>query len=118
MSFANWKIGTRLGAGFTVVLVSLVGIMLLSLNSMSRMGANTHDIVADKNLKMATVSTMAGDVRDMTLAITNMVGVPGFAAMKLHSGKLTTALGHYDQAHDTYAKLVSSNEEKALLATT
>jgi methyl-accepting chemotaxis protein len=118
MSFANWKIGTRLGAGFAVVLVSLVGIMLLSLNSMSRMSANTHDIVADKNIKMATVSVMAGSVRDMTLAITNMVGVPGFAAMKLNSGKLKAALGRYDQANGTYTRLVSSAEEKALQAST
>ncbi len=76
MSLTQFKIGTRLGIGFAVVLGLLVAVLLVGLYSMGQLSARTHDIVADKNVKMAAANTMSDNVRNITLAITSVVVAP------------------------------------------
>jgi methyl-accepting chemotaxis protein len=116
MSLANLKIGVRLGIGFGVVLTLLTAMMLLGLASMSRIGSRTQDILSDKNVKMAAVRSMVGDVRTVTLALTTMVVVPSPEQMNAELAKVEEARARYRQSREKLAAMMTEEKEKSLLA--
>ncbi|GAB2861431.1 methyl-accepting chemotaxis protein [Pseudoduganella ginsengisoli] len=116
MSLANLKIGVRLGVGFGVVLTLLTAMMLLGLASMSRIGSRTQDILNDKNVKMAAVRTMVGDVRTITLALTTLTVVSNPDQMNAELAKVDEARKHYRESRDKLASMMTEDKEKTLLA--
>jgi methyl-accepting chemotaxis protein len=117
MSFANMKIGVRLGLGFAAVLALLVVMLGMGLGAMSRIGDRTHDIVSDKNVKMAAANTMTDQVRNISLALTNAVIVPTNEQMEAELAKITEARKKYGAAKELLAKLATTDKEKELMAT-
>ena len=115
MSFSNMKIGLRLGLGFGAVLVLLTAMLVMGLGAMSRIGDRTHDIVADKNVKMAAANQMVDNVRNITLALTTMVVVPSTPQMEAELAKVEEARKLYRAAKDTLVKLISTDKEKELM---
>ena len=91
MSLTQYKIGTRLGIGFAVVLGLLVAVLLVGLYSMAQLSERTHDIVADKNVKMAAANTMSDNVRNITLAITSVGVAPTEALVQAELAKIGEA---------------------------
>ena len=116
MSLTQFKIGTRLGIGFAVVLGLLVAVLLVGLYSMGQLSARTHDIVADKNVKMAAANTMSDNVRGITLAITSVVVAPTDALMQEQLNKIGEARKKYGAAKEVLQKMVSTDKEAALMA--
>ncbi|WP_312439676.1 methyl-accepting chemotaxis protein [Janthinobacterium sp.] len=116
MSLTQFKIGTRLGIGFAVVLGLLVAVLLVGLYSMGQLSARTHDIVADKNVKMAAANTMSDNVRSITLAITSVVVAPTDALMQEHLNKIGEARKKYGAAKEVLQKMVSTDKEAALMS--
>ncbi|WP_395404510.1 methyl-accepting chemotaxis protein [Pseudoduganella sp. UC29_106] len=116
MSFANLKIGARLGLGFAAVLALLVVILGMGLGAMSRIGSRTHDIVTDKNVKMAAANDMVDNVRNITLALTTMVVVPSTPQMEAELAKVAEARKKYGKAKDVLASKISTDKEKELMA--
>ncbi|MGK5048635.1 methyl-accepting chemotaxis protein [Janthinobacterium sp. GB4P2] len=116
MSFTQFKIGTRLGIGFAVVLGLLVAVLLVGLYSMGQLSARTHDIVADKNVKMAAANTMSDNVRNITLAITSVVVAPTEALVQAELAKIGEARKKYGAAKETLQKKISTDKETALMA--
>ena len=116
MSLTQFKIGTRLGIGFAVVLGLLVAVLLVGLYSMGQLSARTHDIVADKNVKMAAANTMSDNVRSITLAITSVVVAPTDALMQEQLNKIGEARKKYGAAKEVLQKMVSTDKEAALMA--
>ena len=116
MSLTQYKIGTRLGIGFAVVLGLLVAVLLVGLYSMSQLSARTHDIVADKNVKMAAANTMSDNVRNITLAITSVVVAPTEALVQAELAKIGEARKKYGAAKETLQKKISTDKETALMA--
>jgi methyl-accepting chemotaxis protein len=116
MSLSNLKIGARLGVGFAIVLALLTAMLILGLGSLSRIGSRTQDIVADKNVKMAAANTMVGNVRNITLALTTMIVVPGTPEMNAELDKIADARKKYGAAKETLMKLLSDDKEKQLMA--
>ena len=116
MSLTQFKIGTRLGIGFAVVLGLLVAVLLVGLYSMGQLSARTHDIVADKNVKMAAANTMSDNVRGITLAITSVVVAPTDALMQEHLNKIGAARKKYGAAKEVLQKMVSTDKEAALMS--
>ena len=116
MSLTQLKIGTRLGIGFAVVLGLLVAVLLVGLYSMGQLSARTHDIVADKNVKMAAANTMSDNVRNITLAITSVVVAPTEALVQAELAKIGEARKKYGAAKETLQKKISTDKETALMA--
>ncbi|MDO8069829.1 MULTISPECIES: methyl-accepting chemotaxis protein [unclassified Janthinobacterium] len=116
MSLTQFKIGTRLGIGFAVVLGLLVAVLLVGLYSMGQLSARTHDIVADKNVKMAAANTMSDNVRNITLAITSIVVAPTEALVQAELAKIGEARKKYGAAKETLQKKISTDKETALMA--
>ncbi|MGK5012824.1 methyl-accepting chemotaxis protein [Janthinobacterium sp. MDB2-8] len=116
MSLTQFKIGTRLGIGFAVVLGLLVAVLLVGLYSMGQLSARTHDIVADKNVKMAAANTMSDNVRNITLAITSVVVAPTEALVQAELAKIGESRKKYGAAKETLQKKISTDKETALMA--
>ncbi|MGK5070485.1 Methyl-accepting chemotaxis protein II [compost metagenome] len=116
MSLTQFKIGTRLGIGFAVVLGLLVAVLLVGLYSMAQLSARTHDIVADKNVKMAAANTMSDNVRTITLAITSVVVAPTEALVQAELAKIGEARKKYGAAKETLQKKIATDKETALMA--
>ena len=116
MSLTQFKIGTRLGIGFAVVLGLLVAVLLVGLYSMGQLSARTHDIVTDKNVKMAAANTMSDNVRNITLAITSVVVAPTEALVQAELAKIGEARKKYGAAKETLQKKISTDKETALMA--
>ena len=116
MSLTQLKIGTRLGIGFAVVLGLLVAVLLVGLYSMAQLSERTHDIVADKNVKMAAANTMSDNVRNITLAITSVVVAPTEALVQTELAKIGEARKKYGAAKETLQKKISTDKETALMA--
>ena len=116
MSLTQFKIGTRLGIGFAVVLGLLVAVLLVGLYSMGQLSARTHDIVTDKNVKMAAANTMSDNVRNITLAITSVVVAPTEALVQAELAKIGEARKKYGAAKETLQNKISTDKEKALMA--
>ncbi|OBV41515.1 methyl-accepting chemotaxis protein [Janthinobacterium psychrotolerans] len=116
MSLTQFRIGTRLGIGFAVVLGLLVAVLLVGLFSMTQLSARIHDIVADKNVKMAAANTMSDNVRSITLAITSVVVAPTDALMQEQLGKIGDARKKYGAAKEVLQKMISTDKEAALMS--
>ncbi|MBB5608127.1 MULTISPECIES: methyl-accepting chemotaxis protein [unclassified Janthinobacterium] len=116
MSLTHYKIGTRLGIGFAVVLGLLVAVLLVGLYSMAKLSGRTHDIVADKNVKTALANTMSDNVRNITLAITSLVVAPTDALVQTEQTKIGEARQHYGAAKEQLLKKVATDKEAALMS--
>ena len=116
MSLTQFKIGTRLGIGFAVVLGLLVAVLLVGLYSMAQLSNRTHDIVTDKNVKMAAANTMSDNVRNITLAITSVVVAPTEALVQAELAKIGEARKKYGAAKETLQKKIATDKETALMA--
>jgi len=110
------KIGARLGLGFGAVLVLLVVILGLGLGAMDSIGNRTHDIVSDKNVKMAAANSMTDQIRNISLALANAVSSPTNEHMEAELAKIAEARKNYGKAKETLAAKVSSDKEKELMA--
>ncbi|REM28267.1 methyl-accepting chemotaxis protein, partial [Mycobacterium tuberculosis] len=71
-SFLNLKIGTRLGAGFAIVLLLLAGMAGLGLNAMTDIQSRLNGIVTGNNVKVAAVNRMADAIRDIAILDSNL----------------------------------------------
>ena len=116
MSLTQFKIGTRLGIGFAVVLGLLVAVLLVGLYSMAQLSNRTHDIVTDKNVKMAAANTMSDNVRNITLAITSVVVAPTEALVQAELAKIGEARKKYGAAKEILQKKITTDKETALMA--
>jgi len=116
MSFANLKIGARLGLGFAAVLALLVIMLAMGLGGMSRIGSRTQDIVSDKNVKMAAANDMVDNVRNITLALTTMIVVPSTPQVEEQLAKVGDARKKYGKAKEVLASKIATDKEKELLA--
>jgi methyl-accepting chemotaxis protein len=116
MSFANLKIGVRLGLGFVAVLVLLAAVLGLGLNSMARINARLVHIVNDNNAKTAAANTMVNSFRDISTHISNIVLLADDAAMEQEKKKMGATRAKYGEAKKLLLSLVDSEQEKSLLA--
>ncbi|HEX7985728.1 MAG TPA: methyl-accepting chemotaxis protein [Duganella sp.] len=116
MSLDHLKIGTRLGAGFAIVLALLVAVVILGLSSMGRIGSRTHDIIEDKNVKLEAANHMVNNVRNITLHLTNALVVPGTPEMNAELQKMAEARKRYGDAKKILSDRATDDKEKAMLA--
>ncbi len=119
----NMKIGARLGLGFGALLVLLLGIAILGVNRMGHIQANLDQIVNVNGYQAQQALAMRGAVHQTGALARNIVLLNEPAAMQAEAEKLRSVRATYDAAdrdlHTSFSQRTeTSNEEKALLATT
>jgi len=114
--FKNMKIGVRLGLGFAVVLVLLLGIAGLGLTRMAHIQDNLDEIVNDHNYKTRLVSTMSESVHIVARVTRTIMLLSDEAAMKVQHERLLAARKAYNEALEALEKTPASEAGKAIRA--
>jgi methyl-accepting chemotaxis protein len=114
----NFRIGTRLAAGFGLLLVMLVALSLLSLNRLSEIQTRLDDIVnvnndkvRQSNVMLLTINRTSSAGKELVLALTP-------AEREAALNKLAQERKEYDVAEAALAKVVgsgSSAKEREML---
>ena len=73
MNLANWKIGTRLGAAFAVVLLMLVGVAALGISRMAQIQDRMEEVTKVNNLELLMATTMRSSVSNRMIELRNVV---------------------------------------------
>jgi methyl-accepting chemotaxis protein len=116
MSFANLKIGARLGLAFGAVFILVAAILAMGLNSMARIESRMSEIINKNNVKVATANQLSAMNRDIIATISNVVLLPDDAKSQAEKKKFEADAVHYAKVQETLATFLSSDKEKALLA--
>src|SRR3954470_7846185 len=73
MSLSNFKVGTRLAAGFGIVILLLVGVMALGINRLSVVNAATEVISKQRYPVIRMAFTVNSDISSIAISMRNMV---------------------------------------------
>ena len=116
MSFANMKIGMRLGLGFGLVLALLAGVAGLGLSSMSQESKTLDNIVNNNVYKMNLVQDMSESVHIVSRVIRTLVLLQDDAALERESKKIEDAREKYNTSAAALEKTEANEVGKAIRA--
>ena len=116
MSFANMKIGARMGLGFGLVLALTLVVAMLGLTSMSQIQEHLDDVAHDHMGKLKLVSTMRDAMQTGAIAVRNLVLLTDEADMAAETQRIVEQRKIYAETRDKLAEVVKSEAEKALFA--
>jgi len=116
MSFKNLRIGARLAAGFSLVLLLLAAIVFLALNSMRGIQMQLDEIVGNHNVKSSAVNIMVDNFRDISVMVTNIVLLQDQTAMQEQMNKITAAREKYAKAQKQLSAMQLDSKEQELLS--
>jgi methyl-accepting chemotaxis protein len=121
MKIANLKIGTRLGAGFALVLVLLLVVTLLGISHMAGIKGKLDEITSVNNFESKQATIMRMTVYDRMLALRNLALLSDPAEMAPEVERIRKQADVYKDAEQELARIFNSNaattaEEKAMLA--
>ncbi len=112
--FANMKVSTRLGMGFSVVLLLLVIVSLTSIFKLSKMNDNMTDLVDDKVAKEQLASTMLRRTIDNGRQIRAMITSTDPAEINRRKTRMEDNRKKNGEAMAQLDKLVNSERGRAL----
>ncbi len=119
MNFGNMKVGTRLAAGFGLVLVLLGIALALSINRMTVIQAKIDQIVNINNEKVMQVMALRATVLDRMIAIRNVVLLTEMTEMKPEVQRIQTQQAKFVTAEAHLSKLLedasTTENERALI---
>ena len=122
MNFGNMKVGTRLAAGFGLVLVLLGIALALSINRMTIIQSKIDQIININNAKVMQLMTMRATVLDRMIAVRNVVLISDMAEMKPEVQRIQEQLAKFVTAEAALNKLLedasTTENEKTLLIRT
>ncbi len=119
MSFAklkNLKVATRLGLGFGVVLILMVGMVAVGLFHLGSVQSITDDITNRVNVKIQLATAMRKAARSNTLKTLQMLLISDAAQLKTIHGQIMSNKSAYEQAEKTLKPLLDTATDKALFA--
>jgi methyl-accepting chemotaxis protein len=120
MTFANLKIGTRLGAAFAIMLLLLLSVSLLGVSRMAAIRQAMVTVTQANNLEESKASAMRFTVADRMIALRNMLLLNTPEETRIQTERLDNQARAYEDARtvlqQTFATYGIIDEEKALLA--
>ena len=108
MAMANMKVGTRLSAGFGLVLVLLVLVAMLGVYSMGSINERLDKVVNENVVKTELVQTMSESVHIVARVTRTVVLLNDVTIMRRELLKLQAAREAYNKAAADLAKLPAS----------
>lgn len=112
--FKNMKVGMRLGLGFCVVLLLMIGIIYSAISGMSAQNAKLDEIVNQNVYKTELSNTMSENAYIVSLALRNIILITDEAGMQAEMEKLNKARAAYNKARDELEKLPASEKGREL----
>jgi methyl-accepting chemotaxis protein len=116
MNLGNFKIGTRMGAGFALVLLLLAGVAGLGLNGMRNGNEVVERIINENVYKMNLVQDMSEAVHVISRVTRTIVLLDDQAAIEREGQKIVDARAGYDAAVVSLEQ-TKANEAGAALRT-
>ncbi len=116
MSIGNLKIGLRLGLGFGVILVLMMGLTAVGMSSMGRIQDHLDEIANDNVHKLNLVQTMSESVHIVSRVTRTLVLVHEEATVKAEMQKIEAARSHYATAVQDLEKTPANEAGKAIRA--
>ena len=110
--FKNMKIGLRLALGFSVVLVFMITLILLSFNAMDKIYAALEVIVKDGNVRSRLANNMIDDTREVSIALRNIL--LDHSRTEEMKKRIVEIRENYDADFKKFEELVGKDETKTL----
>ena len=114
-SIGNMKVGVRLGLGFGLVLLLLMGITILGATRLSALNDNTHLIVSDRYPKVVTLYEIEGNLNQIARSVRNVVLFSDAQTVKQELGRIDTAKGAIKESLEKIEKTFRSEKGKELM---
>ena len=116
MNMSNLRIGTRLGAGFALILLLLAGVSLLGINALARLDTALHHIV-DVNLKkIGLVEDMMTSVHTVARVTRTIALLSDATEAAKQQEKVGTARTLFDTAFDAMSAMPLDDAGKVIVA--
>ena len=116
MKSTTLNISTRLGIGFGLILILLVGIAMLGINSMSKSDNVLHHIVDVNVKKMAYLEDMKGSVHIVARVIRTVALLSNETEANVQKKKIDQARETYNAAFSALEKMPLDDAGKAFVA--
>jgi methyl-accepting chemotaxis protein len=117
MSLSNFKVGTRLAAGFGVVILLLVGIMALAINRLSVVNDATEVISKQRYPVIRLAFMVNGDISAIAISMRNAVLTENEDVVKQEIESIKAASSRITANLDTIGKSLATEKGKALYKT-
>ena len=112
----TFKVGTRLGFGFGIMLVLLVVLSIIGLTSMALIQGNLERIVKQEYAKVTLTNTMRDSVRYQAVALRDVVLQEDLAFKKKELKLMKEARKKYNAAAEDLEKMIGDPVGKEALA--
>ena len=109
------KVGTRLGAGFAMLLLLLTVLALVALNRMAKLQDNIEQIVNHNFVKIELANTMRDAVRYQAVALRDVVLQEDLAFKKKELKLMREARKKYQEAREELKKMTLASDDFAYL---
>ena len=114
--FKSMKISMRLGLGFGLVLLLMVVLIITGISRMAEINGRLDEIVNDINVEIDLAHEMRGAVRDVSVAVRNIVLVEP-TEMQEEVKRIEEQHKLYSAAEEKLTSMTKSETGKAILAT-
>ncbi len=115
MLLAQFKVGTRLAAGFALLLILLAAITSIGLSRMALLQSNLDHAVNSEFAKIQLVGKMRDAIRFQAIAQRDIVMQEDLSFKKKELKLMKLARAEYKTAADKLAELMTDDETKKLL---
>jgi methyl-accepting chemotaxis protein len=112
MSFADIKVGIRLGTGFGLMLVLIILLVAMGLSRMAKVQDELDDITQDKMMKMTHLYAMREDLNRVEISVGNIALNPDDQDMAAETARIGKARSDYD-AHARALHSMLNNEAES-----
>jgi methyl-accepting chemotaxis protein len=116
MSLADFKVGTRLGVGFSLVLALIVLLVVMGLSRMAQVKDNLENIVKHNIAGINHVSAIREAIASSAISARDMVLLPDQNDIATEAGRIEQAQHDYDEHFSALTALMKNETSKLLLA--
>ncbi len=108
MNIGNLKIGTRLGAGFAIVLLLLATIAALGISRMALMEGRMEEITKVNDVEAKLADTMLVTVFDRAIALRNLALMTEESEMAPEAARVREQATKYADAEEKLSKMLAN----------
>lgn len=112
--FRNMKIGVRLGLGFGLLVVLMLGVAFMGISRMANINQDLDVIVHDRYVKVMLVNDIKSELRTIATNIRNIMLTTDAGMAKDESGKITETRQSIADNMDKLGKMLHAEQVQAI----